>query len=448
MEPRFGHDFSQVRIHTGPEAAASADSVSALAYTVGRDIVFGKGDHAFGTRRGSELIAHELAHVVQQGGRTASRPNDLILTHPGDTTEREADAAAVAVTGGAAFRPQARNGVALARKLDAGAPFDAAASSAPREAAPIAAVPEPGLLPPLPTPQRERQAVPVAPPTATIGSLMFRGSANRIAPTQAVTVPVIVSGLRTGGTVKIDVEGSGGANGTAAITAGATLTGSGTVTVRGDTQTMPGNAGSLRLRATVGGEVVGRSPSFTVAAWPTDFSIYDPADADNPLLVGLRVKNAFVSDGSGSPSELGMVEQMERVDIDRRDNPPFKTEGPTSATGGTTDVGIVASSSPIVDTHTYSRADIDTTGVAAGKYTVVYRQNFLFNDFRTGTTKAVIPKSGFTITHTVWVEKVGPFARRRIHQTEKRGAAVSVEGKAATAGSGTATSQYHILEEK
>ncbi|HEY0606601.1 MAG TPA: DUF4157 domain-containing protein [Herpetosiphonaceae bacterium] len=64
--PRFGHDFSRVRVHTDATAARSAQAVDALAYTVGRDIVFGAGQYAPQTTSGRLLLAHELAHVVQQ----------------------------------------------------------------------------------------------------------------------------------------------------------------------------------------------------------------------------------------------------------------------------------------------------------------------------------------------------------------------------------------------
>lgn len=67
FEPRFGYDFSQVRVHTDAGAAASARSVGALAYTVGRDVVFGAGQYAPETSGGQRLLAHELTHVVQQG---------------------------------------------------------------------------------------------------------------------------------------------------------------------------------------------------------------------------------------------------------------------------------------------------------------------------------------------------------------------------------------------
>ena len=66
MEPRFGQSFSSVRIHTGPLAADSATAVGALAYTVGRDIVFNTGQYAPSTEPGRKLLAHELVHVVQQ----------------------------------------------------------------------------------------------------------------------------------------------------------------------------------------------------------------------------------------------------------------------------------------------------------------------------------------------------------------------------------------------
>lgn len=68
FEPRFGHDFGRVRIHHDALAARSAREVDAHAYTVGRDVVFGHGQYAPDSRPGRELIAHELAHVVQQGG--------------------------------------------------------------------------------------------------------------------------------------------------------------------------------------------------------------------------------------------------------------------------------------------------------------------------------------------------------------------------------------------
>ncbi|MDP1679911.1 MAG: DUF4157 domain-containing protein [Candidatus Nitrotoga sp.] len=68
MGQRFGHDFSQVRVHTGAAAEQSARDVNAQAYTVGDSIVFGAGEFAPGSSEGRRLIAHELTHVVQQSG--------------------------------------------------------------------------------------------------------------------------------------------------------------------------------------------------------------------------------------------------------------------------------------------------------------------------------------------------------------------------------------------
>jgi hypothetical protein len=67
FEPRLGHDFSQVRVHADARAADSARSIDALAYTAGQDVVFGAGQYAPGSMSGRRLLAHELAHVVQQG---------------------------------------------------------------------------------------------------------------------------------------------------------------------------------------------------------------------------------------------------------------------------------------------------------------------------------------------------------------------------------------------
>jgi hypothetical protein len=66
MEPRFGHDFSCVRVHADQRAAHSARVLNALAYTVGRDIVFAGGQYQVHSKEGRKLIAHELTHVAQQ----------------------------------------------------------------------------------------------------------------------------------------------------------------------------------------------------------------------------------------------------------------------------------------------------------------------------------------------------------------------------------------------
>jgi Domain of unknown function (DUF4157) len=98
MESRFDADFSQVRIHTDAQSAESARAVDALAYTVGRDVVFSEGSYTPHLRQGSKLLAHELAHVIQQERGGASPPR-----LQGGVLERHADAAASAFVSGLGF---------------------------------------------------------------------------------------------------------------------------------------------------------------------------------------------------------------------------------------------------------------------------------------------------------------------------------------------------------
>jgi len=74
MEHRFGHDFTQVRIHEDPQAEQSAREVNARAYTVGQDIVFDARQFSPATPDGRLLIAHELTHVLQQTAGTVQSP--------------------------------------------------------------------------------------------------------------------------------------------------------------------------------------------------------------------------------------------------------------------------------------------------------------------------------------------------------------------------------------
>ncbi len=77
MEQRFGYDFSQVRVHSGSAAEQSAREVSANAYTLGHNIVFGAGRFVPATQEGQRLIAHELTHVVQQSGADGFRSDRI-----------------------------------------------------------------------------------------------------------------------------------------------------------------------------------------------------------------------------------------------------------------------------------------------------------------------------------------------------------------------------------
>ncbi|MCR9143980.1 MAG: DUF4157 domain-containing protein [bacterium] len=68
MEPHFRRSLKNVRVHTDPKAASTAGAIKARAYTIGRDVVFNQGEYSPETIEGKRLLAHELTHVVQQGG--------------------------------------------------------------------------------------------------------------------------------------------------------------------------------------------------------------------------------------------------------------------------------------------------------------------------------------------------------------------------------------------
>jgi hypothetical protein len=102
FERHFSHDFSRVRVHTGPAAAQSAHEIDARAYSAGRDIVFGVSQYAPGTPAGRHLLAHELSHVIQQRD-AADRQVGVPIQRFSLSDALELGAGAVAGTAGATF---------------------------------------------------------------------------------------------------------------------------------------------------------------------------------------------------------------------------------------------------------------------------------------------------------------------------------------------------------
>lgn len=101
MEPRFGHDFSRVRVHTDGPAAQSARDVRAHAYTVGQHVVFGEGRYQPRVRAGRSLLAHELTHTIQQGSQGPDvQVQRLSIAAENSPLESEAVQAAGAVLSG------------------------------------------------------------------------------------------------------------------------------------------------------------------------------------------------------------------------------------------------------------------------------------------------------------------------------------------------------------
>ena len=133
MESAFGYDFSRVRVHTDGQAANLSASLNARAFTVGSDVAFGAGEYQPGTLVGDALLAHELAHVVQQGG-AASTEAPLQKGGAYTALEEDADQSAVGAVvslwsgakGGLAHiaqhaMPQLKSGLRLSRCKSGGA---------------------------------------------------------------------------------------------------------------------------------------------------------------------------------------------------------------------------------------------------------------------------------------------------------------------------------------
>jgi uncharacterized protein DUF4157 len=118
MESAFGENFGDVRIHTGDAAERMNDELGARAVTRGRDVYFGAGEYNPASRDGKELLAHELAHVVQQ--RDAPATEITGVDSPGDCFEQEADRAAKAVLSGTSFRVEQTAGPSFQRQPRAG----------------------------------------------------------------------------------------------------------------------------------------------------------------------------------------------------------------------------------------------------------------------------------------------------------------------------------------
>jgi outer membrane protein OmpA-like peptidoglycan-associated protein len=104
FEPRFGYDFSRVRMHTDARAAESAQMLNARAYTVGRDVVFGAGEYAPETNAGRRLIAHELTHTMQQRYNSVPSRYAVGIFPPNKDYKREANMTVDRISAGGVIR--------------------------------------------------------------------------------------------------------------------------------------------------------------------------------------------------------------------------------------------------------------------------------------------------------------------------------------------------------
>jgi hypothetical protein len=120
FESSLGADLSGVRIHTGAASADATSAVGARAYATGQDIHFNEGQYNPSTSDGQFLIAHEVAHTVQQsGGAAAGRQNKLEVSQSGDALEAQADVAAMSMVRGAPVSFElAGGGATIARRIE------------------------------------------------------------------------------------------------------------------------------------------------------------------------------------------------------------------------------------------------------------------------------------------------------------------------------------------
>lgn len=152
LEPRFGRDFSGVRVHAGERAAEAARAVNARAFTVGQSIVLGQG-HSVASPNGLRLVAHELAHTIQQERAATPSPEEPIEVGRGDhPTEHEAEELSQAALSGefeaAAQTATADNAMQL-RRDDTDKPTPPPLIPAPKPLRPLIDAIDPKVVTPL-----------------------------------------------------------------------------------------------------------------------------------------------------------------------------------------------------------------------------------------------------------------------------------------------------------
>ena len=106
FEPRFGADFSNIRLHTSAQAAELAQSINARAFTLGRDVVLGKGEAATETMAGKKLLAHELTHVVQQNRQLTQSSTAVLQRYPYTTRGIDLDRTQITTLAGRSYWEQ------------------------------------------------------------------------------------------------------------------------------------------------------------------------------------------------------------------------------------------------------------------------------------------------------------------------------------------------------
>jgi hypothetical protein len=385
MEPRFGADFSSVRVHTGGEAVQMNRELGAQAFAHGSDVYFGAGK----SPGNNELTAHELTHVVQQTGTVQCKLGQQDIVYPSirdGFVEPDEESITDQVEEETSSNPTATESETISDQVSSPA----------------------GVT------------VSISPSIRGIDSPVSMAS-NRIPPRVDTPVNVTISGWQIPmAPVTLSIENAGGSNGTATINGATTcdLTGTATVQLRGVNQTAPGSAGNLTLVAKFAGNRLGASSGFSVSAIPQDVSVTLNSALTGPLR-GFSVDTFWQSD-SGSLSDLDQAQFSELVQ-------------PTTATGCF--VGVPPSNSgylpanraPLTDTHGTPVSILTSPGVR------VANQTFMFKDNRSGAVDIPMRNSGFLLTRTVTQTAPGSFQIT----TDKHGASVTANGITSAAGTGS-----------
>jgi hypothetical protein len=417
MESAFGVNLSHVRTHTDSTASSLSNRVNARAFTVGTHVAFGNGEYQPGTLAGDALIAHELAHTIQQSGSERSVDKLEVGSTGYEQLEQDADQTAAGVLSslwsgakdgislkgiGQRVMPTLRSGLKIQRCSDN------------KKAAPT----------PAPTPAPAATATATVPAKIRAASTPALMTADRIPPRVDTPVAVKVGGSPAPPGVVFSITGGGSGNGTATINGAATagLTADGTLNLKGVDQTDPGKAGNLKLAAHQGTTKLAESSGFSVSSVPQNWSTTFVSLPHVPDTLGMLVENCWKSD-STNIADLDKVKRMEQIEVVTS----------TGIFGGATQGTSSWKDATLGCIHDQHYASPKSAFSGLGKR--VTNQVFVFKCERTGVTDIPATNSGFVLTREV---SAGAAAGSFNFDISKVGTATTANGFSSGAASGSA----------
>jgi hypothetical protein len=440
MEQRFGHDFSRVRVHQDSAAGESARDVGAHAYTVGNQIVFAPGRFAPHSSEGRRLLAHELTHVVQQGGGTTQLQRQCVAS---PCPEALAPIRPEPATGWTSNTVKARGSdfthLSLHRPSKevvgsdrATADAGTGSTAAPAPSAPAAPLPSAPAAP-APSAEPAAPAEAAAPVTASLpahirGSSSPAAMADRIPPRVDTAISVTISNMTASSPdVVVSVDGAGGGNGELTINGAgqASLKATAVIKLRGTTQTTEGKGGSLKIVAKQGSTTLATSGGFSVSSIPQNYTdtFFELITGDSR---GFVVQDGWSPDSGGPLSDLDKTEISELVEYGA---------GTGCFAGGTGRNSLYLPGNVLSkDSHSWPVSELTSPG------TLVAAQVCQFKDNRSGSSDIPMTKSGYKVTRRNALKSAGKFALT----TSKVGSAATAKGVSSAAGSGSITKTQDV----